>query len=274
MSKKNKSPVVKGHPKPAPPAKTKPKVSQPPLSLSKTTERHNVDHDFSSSSQAEKLKSPFLSSWSHWETKAQKFFPVSIALGIAIIAGILVFLFSLLINSNHNASSVPQPSTQSTFATSSSSNSISAPLLMPLSTRSGPSVIYDEPGGFFSGNWKDQTVRVLGKSWDEGGGIWWVLVDFKYNDQAQYRVWTGIKRVDIDPAYLTDIRPLCSGTVHFTSDTYRGPGGRYARANINISEDTSVWVYSRENGYTEIEYDQNGQKHRVWVPESLVYIPE
>ena len=211
----------------------------------------------------------FVHMWSKGEKWANTKYPVT----VLILTGIIVAaLFQSHSSSTPHESKSVEPMQSVSITVPHDSNYVSAPLLMPLSTRSGPSVKYDESGGFFSGDWKQQTVRVLGKSWDEGGNIWWVLIDFKYDDQAQYRVWTGIKRVDVDPAQLIDVRPLGKGTVHFTSDTYRGPGGRYARANINITDTTDVWIYSRENGYLEIEFVQNGQMYRLWVPESQVFV--
>ena len=138
-------------------------------------------------------------------------------------------------------------------------------LLMKLATRSGPGTEYDEPGTFFGNNWKNVNVRVLGKSWD--GSIWWVLVDFDNGGKASYRVWTGLKRVDVDPNKLKEIYPKGQGTVNSTSETYRGPGGRYAKAKVTINGWKDVLAYGKENGYVEVEFTQGKKTYRLWVPE-------
>ena len=140
-----------------------------------------------------------------------------------------------------------------------------AGLLMKLATRSGPGTEYDEPGTFFGKNWKEQTVRVLGKHWD--GSIWWVLVDFSNGGKASYRVWTGLKRVDVDINKVKEVYGKGQGTVNSTSRTYRGPGGNYARAKVTINGWKDVIAYGRENGYVEVEFSQGGKMYRLWVPE-------
>jgi hypothetical protein len=139
-------------------------------------------------------------------------------------------------------------------------------LLMKLATRSGPGTQYDEPGTFFGKNWKTTTVRALGKSWD--GSTWWVLVDFSDGGKASYRVWTGLKRVDVEIDQLPEVYPIGQGTVSATSNTYRGPGGNYAKAKVNINGWKDVVAYGRENGYVEVEFIQGSKWYRLWVPES------
>ena len=144
-----------------------------------------------------------------------------------------------------------------------------AGLLDKLSTRSGPGTEYDEPGTFFGKNWKQQNVKVLGKHYD--GSVWWVLVDFS-NGGKKYRVWTGLKRVDVDVNDVRDYYPKGEGTVNSTSDTYRGPGGKYAKAKVKISGWKDVVAYGRENGYVEVEFEQGSKVYRLWVPESVTSI--
>ena len=142
-----------------------------------------------------------------------------------------------------------------------------ATLTMRLSTRSGPGTEFDEPGTFFSNNWERQTVTVMGKHWD--GNIWWVLVDFVNGNNA-YRVWTGLKRVNVDLDEVPEIRSIGQGTVNPT-ETRRGPGRSYAQGpQINHWQD--VVAYGWENGYVEVEYWDNNIVYRVWVPESTVSI--
>ena len=143
-----------------------------------------------------------------------------------------------------------------------------ASLKMKLATRSGPTTEYDEPGTFFINDWEEQTVKVLGKSWD--GSIWWVLVDFSNHGKASYRVWTGLKRVDVDIDKLKEIKAIGQGFVGPTSQTYRGPGGKYAKANIRIHNWIEVRIYDRENGYVEIGFRDGKKAFRLWVPEAAV----
>ena len=143
-------------------------------------------------------------------------------------------------------------------------------LLMKLATRSGPGTQYDEPGTFFDKNWQTQIVRVLGKHWD--GSIWWVQVDFSNGGKASYRVWTGLKRVDVDINRVKEVYAKGQGTVNSTSETYRGPGGKYAKANVSINGWKDVEAYGRENGYVEVEFQQGSKWYRLWVPESVTSI--
>ena len=145
-----------------------------------------------------------------------------------------------------------------------------AGLLMKLATRSGPGTQYDEPGTFFGNNWQTQNVKVLGKYWD--GSIWWVLVDFSNGGKASYRVWTGLKRVDVDISKVRDYYAKGQGTVEATSETYRGPGGKYARAKVTINSWKDVEAYGRENGYVEVEFRQGSKWYRLWVPENVTSI--
>ena len=142
-------------------------------------------------------------------------------------------------------------------------------LLMKLATRSGPGTKYDEPGTFFGNNWKETTVRVLGKHWD--GSIWWVLVDFGGGGKA-YRVWTGLKRVDVDINKVKEVYAIGQGTVSATSETYRGPGKKYAKAKVDITKWRDVEAYGRENGFVEVEFQQGKKWYRVWVPEGVTSI--
>ncbi len=146
-------------------------------------------------------------------------------------------------------------------------------LLMKLATRSGPGTQYAEPGTFFGSNWQSQTVKVLRKSYD--GSIWWVQVDFRNGSKNSYRVWTGVKRVDVDLNRVKEDPRICDCDIYPTSDTWFGPGGNYARANISINRSACGTIRGKENGYVDVEYwyedDGYDGSHRVWLPESAVY---
>lgn len=142
-------------------------------------------------------------------------------------------------------------------------------LLMKLATRSGPATEYDEPGTFFPDTWQTETVRVLKKHYD--GSIWWVQVDFNNHGKASYRVWTGVKRVNVDLKQVKEEYPLGDCDLMPTSETYWGPGTNYARANISVSEYIVAMVYQIENGFADVEFPGNGNRmHRCWVPERYV----
>ncbi len=148
----------------------------------------------------------------------------------------------------------------------------SANLLNYLSTREGPSTSYNEPGTFFKKNsvWKEKTVRVMSKAFD--GSIWWVQVDFS-SGSASYRVWTGLKRVDVDLNRVKESTPIGIMDMYPT-DTWWGPGGSYAKTKKpNVYGETDIEIYGRENGYLEVDYyDVNWEvQRRCWVPESKAY---
>ena len=147
-------------------------------------------------------------------------------------------------------------------------------LTQKLATRSGPGTEYFEPGTFFSKNWQQQTVLVRKKKWD--GSIWWVQVDFRNGQKNSYRVWTGAKRVDVDlDRVKEETGRICDCDIYPTSDTWYGPGGNYARANVSINRSACGSIFEMVNGYVDVEYwyedDGYDGSHRIWLPESAVY---
>ena len=142
-----------------------------------------------------------------------------------------------------------------------------------LATRAGPSTKYKEPGTFFGKNnsWKNQTVKVLKKSFD--GNIWWVQVDFQNGSGGKrYRVWTGAeKRVNVDLNLVKEEIPIGECDIVPTSDTRWGPGTEYKEAKITLKTNAIGVVYEIENGYADVEYYcDDGATGRVWVPRSAV----
>ena len=147
-------------------------------------------------------------------------------------------------------------------------------LKMKIATRTGPNTKYTDSGTFFGSNWKTATVKVLKKA--TGNGVWWVQVDFDYGSMGKFRVWTGLKRVDVDLNKVKEEGTLGSGYVGATTETYFGPGGNYAKASkkLTIKEEAEMIIYGRENGYLDIEYWYTmdiGKVYRIWVPESACY---
>ena len=84
----------------------------------------------------------------------------------------------------------------------------------------------------------------------------------------------SLKRLEegLDLSLIKEYYPTGQGTVDATSETFRGPGGRYARANVTIKSWKDVVAYGRENGYVEVEFQQGKKWYRLWVPESVTSI--
>ena len=171
-----------------------------------------------------------------------------------------------------------EPATDGSYITGDGTNGgtitsagVRAKLKMKLATRSGPGTRYDEPGTFFAGNWRDTTVTVLGKDWDDSNDIWWVYVEFKSGNK-KYRAWTGLKRVDVNIDLVPEIYSMGQGTMNATG-AYYGPGSDYAVAK-KVAKWQDVVVYGAENGYLEVEFhDQDaGVIRRCWVPEEQCQI--
>ena len=180
-----------------------------------------------------------------------------------------VCLSEVMLVQNSYSTGLSDPGYGTTPGYTGRTDGLSGNLLMKLATRSGPGTQYDEPGTFFGSNWQTSWVNVVGKAWD--GNIWWVLVDFNYGN-AKYRIWTGLKRVNVNLDYVPEIQMSGYG-VAYPTDAYRGPGGNYAKTKA-ISSQTSVEIYGCENGYVEVQYyDYSAGKYRrCWVPSGSVYV--
>lgn len=138
-------------------------------------------------------------------------------------------------------------------------------LKMRLSTRTGPSTNYTEPGSFHS---KGYELDVISQAYDDRNGIWWVQVEFEYKGEPM-RAYTGVKRVDVDLQYV----PVeeCLGSTWITqeiSNPWYGPGYEYRKHKNPVPYGITVDVYGYENGWLLVEYhDQaRAQYRRVWVP--------
>jgi hypothetical protein len=81
--------------------------------------------------------------------------------------------------------------------------------------------------------------------------------------------------VDVDLNRVKEDPRICDCDIYPTSDTWFGPGGNYARANISINRSACGTIRGKENGYVDVEYwyedDGYDGSHRVWLPESAVY---
>ena len=146
----------------------------------------------------------------------------------------------------------------------------SAYLKMALATRTGPGTWYDEPGTFFSKNYRSTTVRVLSKAWDDRNSIWWLQVEF-YRNSTPYRAYTGLKRVDIDISDVPEESVLGTSVTLRSAAGYWGPGTEYASSKYDIPSGVSVTVLDVENGYAQIEFydgrtaDRSYARRRAWI---------
>lgn len=142
-------------------------------------------------------------------------------------------------------------------------------LTMRLSTRTGPSTNYTEPGSFHS---KGYELTVISQAYDDRNGIWWVQVEFEYKSEKM-RAYTGLKRVDCDLEHVPVEEVLGNVTVTETvANPWYGPGYNYRKHTNSISAGTSCLVYGREDGWVLVEYWNAARSlyRRVWLPESKV----
>ncbi len=152
---------------------------------------------------------------------------------------------------------------------------VDAGLLMRLSTRTGPGTQYDEPGTFFSSDWRTTRVQAHTAAWDNYNDIWWIQVEFVVKG-TKYRAYTGLKRVDIDVNTLYQEAPLGTAKMTSAAKAYWGPGRDYRESKYNVPNHTQVTVYNAENGFVQVEfYDGRTAKseralRRAWVTERAV----
>lgn len=168
------------------------------------------------------------------------------------------------------ASAKPAPAPKAATVYESSPSISGAKLNQKIATREGPGTQYPETHTYFAGDWDKQTVKVLKKAWNKKNGVWWVQLEFTYQG-VKRRLWTGVKRVEVDLNKVKEEKK--KGLVHVdATKAYAGPGAKYYKlGNVVYDEDEVEW-YSKENGYVEIDYyDVNREvQRRVWVPESAV----
>ena len=145
-----------------------------------------------------------------------------------------------------------------------------ATLKMRLATRTGPGTWYDEPGTFFSKDYRSQNILVLSKAWDNRNDIWWLQVEFTRGSQL-YRAYTGLKRVNIDISDIPEEQVLGTAKTTRSAAAYWGPGTNYAASKYDIPSGRSVTVLSVENGYAQIEFydsrtaDRDYARRRAWI---------
>ncbi len=140
---------------------------------------------------------------------------------------------------------------------------------MRLATRTGPSTKYDEPGSYL---YAGASVTAVSKAWDSYNEIWWVQVDF-YADSSRYRVYTGLKRVNVSIGSLPEDRIQGSGTLRYAAEGYYGPGPAYKRCGLDVPAGVSVTVWGQENGYSMVEFTDSrisNPLRRCWIETSAL----
>ena len=146
---------------------------------------------------------------------------------------------------------------------------IYATLNRAMSTRTGPSTSYTEPGTFFGAG---DVVRIVSIVYDENQ-LPWVQVDIDYG-RKQLRAYTGLKRFDgVKPGDIPrEDNLLLDCTVLETLTPQCGPGVDYAPCAFEVKEGMVVSVVDYENGYDMCEADFGGKRNwrRFWIETDLL----
>lgn len=139
-----------------------------------------------------------------------------------------------------------------------------AKTLMRVASRSGPGTNYDELGSYHK---QGYTLTVLSRAYDENNGIWWLQVELNYGSELR-RMYTGLKRVDIDINAVQDECPLYFARVKYSNIPYYGPGTAYTVHKEAIAADTEGIIYGFEDGWVLFEFYNADKKQyrRVWMP--------
>ena len=139
-----------------------------------------------------------------------------------------------------------------------------------LSTRTGPSTKYDEPGTFLRAG---DRVTVLSKAWDDVNEIWWLQVEFRSGGE-KYRAYTGLKRFsDVNINSIPEEYPLGSCTIGYEMEGYYGPSYDYKAIARKLPAGVSCTVYGYAYGgasdFIQVEFYDQGlkQMRRAWVPD-------
>ena len=145
-----------------------------------------------------------------------------------------------------------------------------AQTLMRVASRSGPGTNYDELGSYHK---QGYTLTVLSRAYDENNGIWWLQVELNYGSELR-RVYTGLKRVDIDINDVQDECPLFYARVKSSNIPYYGPGTAYTAHKNAIAAGTEGIIYGFEDGWVLFEFYNADKKQyrRVWMPIDRVEI--
>ena len=142
-----------------------------------------------------------------------------------------------------------------------------------MATRTGPGTQYDEPGSFFS---QGTAVTVLSKAYDSRNGIWWVQVEFQYQNQTM-RAYTGVKRFqNLNLNQIPEEEEIGRCTTSWAAKAYYGPSFEYRQIPSIVPRGVTCRIYAYatdgETDFLQIEfYDSSvGRTRRAWVPDSAV----
>ncbi len=138
-----------------------------------------------------------------------------------------------------------------------------------LATRTGPSTKYDEGGTFL---YAGAQVTAKYKAWDDYNEIWWVQVDF-FSGGSRYRLFTGLKRLDMDISAISEEQVTGYGTVSYDAPGRLGPGTQYRACGLGVPSGTPVTLYGTENGYVQVEFSDSRISRplrRCWIPASAL----
>ena len=141
-----------------------------------------------------------------------------------------------------------------------------------ISTRTGPSTQYDEPGTFS----KDLSYTALSKAWDSRNGIWWIQVAFKSNGRV-YCGYTGQKRFsNLNVSRLPEEKIIGHCRINGPIEAWYAPGFNAAAVKRAVPEGVYCDIYAlvryEESDFIQIEfYDSGiGKQRRVWVKDWAV----
>lgn len=142
--------------------------------------------------------------------------------------------------------------------------------LMRVASRSGPGTNYDELGSYHETGY---ILTVLSRAYDDRNGIWWLQVELNYGSELR-RVYTGLKRVDIDINDVQDEYPLFYARVKSSNIPYYGPGTIYTAHKNAIAAGTEGIIYGFEDGWVLFEFYNADKKQyrRAWMPIDRVEI--
>lgn len=139
-----------------------------------------------------------------------------------------------------------------------------ATLNQRIATRSGPGTQYTELGTYLR---EGDLVKVRSRAWDDRNDIWWVEVEFTYQNE-RIRAYTGAKRVDVDLQYVPVEAVLDYGTLTTYADCFAGPYYSGFMPWVDTLEaGTSVTIYEVEDDFALVECwnDMRNSLYRCWI---------
>lgn len=139
-----------------------------------------------------------------------------------------------------------------------------------LAGRSGPGTEYTSLGTY---RVRGEYVRIINKSYDVNN-VCWLQTEVRYGSKIR-RIYTGLKRFNQKTFKINKIpteKPKYRRmTIIRNSNVYYGPGSNYGiYTGLQIEMGEEVLLIQTENGFTQIEQENQGTPRRVWVPSSVL----